>query len=148
MIYIKIFMFLLLFSSCQSDTDVKPSEIYYGEDICERCKMIISESEFAAQYRIKNEPARKFDDLGCLVKYMHEQSKNEEELFIFVVDYETKKWINGKGANYVWDGKIKTPMNYGIISFKTIETATKYSEKNEALLIGNYTEVKNFILTE
>ena len=40
---------LLLAASCGNDDRKGPVDIHYGQDICERCKMIISEEKFSSQ---------------------------------------------------------------------------------------------------
>ncbi|OUC08222.1 hypothetical protein RY27_10265, partial [Litorilinea aerophila] len=50
-----------------------PPEIRYGEDICQECKMIISDPRFAAGYAYEPVPGRyqslSFDDIGDMLAY-------------------------------------------------------------------------------
>ena len=135
---------ILLFSlvSCRGDSEHKPADIYYGEDICERCKMIISESDFAAQYISTKGMVRKFDDLGCMFHHLVDQEKLGENVFkVYVKDYVTKQWINGEKAFYVRSKDIKTPMGHGVVAF----TNTDDSKKFKGDFHGNFIQIRQLI---
>ncbi|UCC51087.1 MAG: hypothetical protein JSV68_18550, partial [Anaerolineaceae bacterium] len=54
---------LFLFVGCGQTTNLEePPQIVYGQDVCERCGMIISEEKFAAAYWTAGGEARRFDD--------------------------------------------------------------------------------------
>lgn len=141
----KILIILLLFCSCNGDNDFQPAEIYYGEDTCVRCKMIISESEFAAQYILSDNGVEKFDDIGCMIHYMNERGKVDKEIAKkYVVDYKTKNWIEADKAYYVKSEDIKTPMGHGIIAFKKEGDAREL----KGLYIGNFQDARRRIIEE
>ncbi len=142
------FLLVLLFSCSGGDSQVKPETIYYGEDTCYRCNMIISDSKFASQYIESSKPAKKFDDIGCMIKTIVEKKVDETNTHFFVVDYMSGKWIDALKAYYVWDKNIVTPMGYGLLAFSTKNKAQRYAEKNSATFIGGYKELKAHLVNK
>jgi len=55
----------------------------------------------------------KFDDLGCAVIWLDQQSwKDNPDIEIWVNQYQTGEWIDAKQAHYIINQL--TPMNYGL----------------------------------
>lgn len=138
-----LFILALVFS-CKDNPGVGPAEVYYGEDICERCKMIISEKAFTAQYTLPGGEARKFDDLGCMIHYISDggggETERDEITAYYVKEYATGEWIDGASAYYVWTENIKTPMGHGIIAAGDENTAREFTERENGRLLGGFTE--------
>ncbi len=134
----------ILTISCGDKPKEGPAEIYYGEDICERCKMIISEKDFAAQYKLSNGKYVKFDDLGCLFYYMEEEKESISN--IYVVDYGSKEWIDGQEAYYVWSEKITTPMGHGILAVKNAQDAQVLAREEKGKYLGGLKAASSWVL--
>ncbi len=128
-------VFLLFIFSCKDRPESGPADIYYGEDICERCKMIISEKDFASQYISSEGKAVKFDDIGCMIHYTHTVGPEQVDS-LYVTDYISGDWIKGENAHFVWTDTIKTPMSYGIVSFADIETAQEFISEHKGKYLG------------
>lgn len=105
---------LVLWAACGRPSAEKPPVIRYGEDACEECKMLISESRFAAAYTTK-EGTWRFDDIGCMV--LHYRKHDGESPVFWVHDYETGEWVRGDQAFFVVGAGVYTPMAYGIVAF-------------------------------
>lgn len=138
-------IFILTFSlSCKDDLPSGPHEIYYGEDVCERCKMIISEEQFSSQYVLKDGEVRKFDDLGCMLHYISHGEPGEKEKSeitnYYVKDYSSGDWIDGGSAYYVSSEDIKTPMGYGVVAFKNQNSIRELPNQNNAKVLGGFDE--------
>lgn len=138
---------LVLAVSCGDKPESGPAKIYYGEDICERCKMIISEKDFAAQFQYSNGKSVKFDDLGCMLHYMSEQEQSKISA-VYVMDYDSKQWIDGGNAYYVWAENISTPMGHGIIALKDSQEATVLSDKVNGEYLGGLKGARNWVLND
>jgi copper chaperone NosL len=141
---------IILFSiiSCKNETEIKPVEILYGQDSCERCKMIISEKSYSAEYILLDGEARKFDDIGCMIHFAYgEESKGEKILAKYVRDYNTGNWIDANEAYFVWSKDIVTPMGYGLAAFKDDETARRLAGKAHGTLFSNLDELYQSVLT-
>lgn len=116
-----LFLFLGL-AACRDKIDTAPHEIHYGEDVCERCKMIISDKRFAAQLIDQKGTALKFDDVGCMSDYLKESGQEgPKPLAIYVADFATGKWLDAGKAAYLLNPELRSPMGYNIAAFRTAE---------------------------
>lgn len=137
--------FFLLIISCGNDSTEGPDKIYFGEDTCERCKMIISEKLFASQYKTSEGDTKKYDDLGCMIEdIMSSEDKVIGKFSIFVVDYNTGKWVDAEKAYFVLSESVKTPMGHGILAFNNIQSAQKFMTGKDKLL-GQFESAKLFL---
>ncbi len=146
LIIIPFLFTLLVILSCKNDSKIEPVEIYYGEDVCEKCKMIISEKLFSAEYLIDKGKTKNFDDLGCMFHYIAEEEVNKDKISsIFVIDYYTNCWINESDAYYVWSKNLTTPMDHGFVALKKKESAEELANSTNGEVIGNYTDVMKLL---
>lgn len=102
----------LLLTAC-GDPETGPVDVVWDRDNCERCVMALSDRHHSAQVRGgKRHKAHHFDDIGCALLWLEEQSwKNDPNTEIWVNDHRDGSWLNAHQAHYV---KIThTPMNYG-----------------------------------
>jgi len=106
-------IFLIAGCSSQPQTD-KPPAILYGEDACDECRMIINEERFASAYVTANNEVRRFDDIGCMLRY---QEKHPEEIGrLWIHDYENQNWLEADKAFFILSDRLTTPMGYGIVA--------------------------------
>jgi copper chaperone NosL len=149
MIRILIFPFLIFsITSCKNETEIKPVEILYGQDSCERCKMIISEKTYSAEYILPKGEARKFDDIGCMIHFHNEEeSKGDKIVARFVRDYNTGEWIDATKAYFVGSKDIITPMGHGLAAFKDKESARRLAKRVDATVFSNLDELYKTALT-
>jgi copper chaperone NosL len=113
----------LFINGCEKkDYSKEPYIMHWDRDMCERCKMAISERKFAAQAVDEHNNVYKFDDIGCFILWQRQERPDIKIKKIWVTDAKTGKWIDAKTAIYV-KGYI-TPMDYGFGAF-TKQTAPK-----------------------
>lgn len=137
---------IILILSCVNEEQHGPKEIYYGEETCERCRMIISEKLFASQYRTPDGITKYFDDLGCMLENFVENEKyGYKKLSIHVVDYNSGKWTDAETSYFVSSRSVKTPMNHGILAFQNIQAAERFIKDEEGKIIGSFNDLINFI---
>ena len=108
---------LLLLAACSNDPGTGPAEIKWDRDICNRCRMVVSDPHFAAQIRhlpeCKRSRVDKFDDIGCAMLWLDQQTfKDDPSIEIWVADFRTGEWIDARTATYVTQNT--TPMEYGL----------------------------------
>lgn len=102
------------------------------DTVCEVCnmKVYVKDHEmgmFSAQ-AIKEDGTNAFyDDIGCL---LNAELKFEEQNTKFVRDFNTKEWVQVDDATLV-KTELKSPMNWGYISFADKADADKYVADNE-----------------
>ena len=119
-----IFITFTLFSGCDSKPKGAVAKMHWDRDMCERCKMAISERKFAVEaINLKNGKVYKFDDLGCMVLWLKEQNISlDNNIKVWITDAKSGKWIDAKKAIYTDDSI--TPMAYGFAAY-TKETVPK-----------------------
>ncbi len=89
------------------------------EDMCSYCKMAISEKRYAAELIDREGQVFKFDDIGCMANFIESKERNANTVVYFVTDFDERQWIKAEDAYYVRSSELRTPMNGGIIGFKT-----------------------------
>jgi copper chaperone NosL len=117
------FIVLLAVTACggEAKAEIAPPEIYYGQDLCEFCGMIISDPRYAAGYLTADGEEHIFDDIGNMF-HSHLQKQAEVRAF-FVHDYEAQQWIRAETAHYVLSPELVTPMLHGLAALDTPEKA-------------------------
>lgn len=136
----------LLFSSCTASQEQKPPEISYGFDVCEQCRMSIDHPEFSAAFTTSIGDVRKFDDIGCMIKFMHKHESIAAD-FVYAANYNTKLLIDGEKAFFVRTKKVATPMGYGIIAFENESSARTFPIQQSDQILS-YDEVRKILRTE
>jgi len=122
---------LFLIANCQKQA-VTPVALA-PEDMCSYCKMAISEKQYAAELVDSDGQAFKFDDIGCMANFIRTKKNTAKPVAYFVMDFNERQWIKAEDASYVRSSELRTPMNGGLIAFKTEakaqEAATKFHGK-------------------
>jgi copper chaperone NosL len=125
---------------CGQDVDTeKPPDIVYGQDVCDRCNMIINEEKFAAAYWTEDGEARRFDDIGGMLAYTSE--KDDVVASYWVHDYATGEWMRAEGAYYVLNSDLMTPMGFGIAAFAEKDQAEAMSQGLEGVAVLPFMEL-------
>ena len=140
-----VLLFLLVLCSCSNNNELNPVDIHYGQDICERCKMIISEERFSSQMILKNGEVYNFDDIGGMITYVSENKINPETAIIYVKDFNTKKWLTSDEAVFISLENINSPMNFGLIAVSDNEIAGNIISEHGGKITGSYNDTVNFL---
>ena len=131
---ILLFFNVLFLTGCINEPKTGPVTMKFDRDMCERCRMLISDRFHAAQVRGGNKnKAYKFDDIGGAIIWLDEQTwKDESKTEVWVTHHETGEWINAKEAWYVQEKH--TPMNYGF-SAEAVKRATAVDYTTMAMAV-------------
>jgi len=117
----------LLFGACEKrDYTKTPPPIHWDRDMCERCKMAISDRKFAVMAVDSQNRVYRFDDIGCLVLWQKLERPDVNLTKIWITDAKTGEWIDAKKACYK-EGFI-TPMGYGFGALKKGEKCLSFDE--------------------
>lgn len=139
-IALSFFLLAILLAACGGAGDQKgPPEIRYGQDACDRCKMIINEPRFATAYATDAGDVRRFDDIGGM--FLHAVDQGENVRAFWVHDFNSEEWIEAPDATYVHDPDLTTPMGWGVAAFAGDEGATAYVEERGGDLL-TYDELR------
>ncbi|WP_379127276.1 nitrous oxide reductase accessory protein NosL [Paenibacillus sp. sgz500958] len=115
---------LLVLSAC-GGKKYEPVAINEAVDICVICNMQVKDDAFSTQLTTKDGKNYKFDDIGCMNEWKKKNGLKNIGMD-FVRDYNNKEWIEFSKASYVYDESLRTPMAYGIISFKDSDSAEAF----------------------
>lgn len=133
--YAAVCLLLGVLAGCHQEHNIGPVEVKWDRDTCARCNMALSDKRFAAQVRGgPKHMAYKFDDFGCAVFWLRDQSwANEPATEIWVKDMRSDSWIDGRKAFYV--ANKTTPMAYGYGAVAAPEAgAVNFEEARKRIL--------------
>ncbi|WP_456403264.1 nitrous oxide reductase accessory protein NosL [Hydrogenimonas sp.] len=113
----------LFWGGCEKRDWKEPAKMHWDRDMCERCKMAISERNYAVDVvDPKTHKHYKFDDIGCAILWFTEEGHDwGDRAIIWVKDGKSGAWIDAKSAWYSTD-KI-TPMGFGFTAYKNRDDA-------------------------
>lgn len=122
-----------VFANCQTRT-AEPVALV-PEDMCSHCRMAISEKQYAAELIDSEGTAFKFDDIGCMVNFLKSGKNKTTMATSFVMDFNERKWIKAADAFYVRSSEFTTPMNGGMVAFRTEAKAQEAANKYNGTLL-------------
>lgn len=110
---------------------IEPEPFIRGTDLCYACKMGIVDLKHGAQFATKKGKVYKFDDVGCMVKAMKQESFLDKGLeFIMISDFENENnLIDVNEATFVVGEDIRTPMNYNTLAFLKRKAADQFASE-------------------
>lgn len=127
-------LMLIMFSSCSP----KPRPIEYNSDLCQFCKMTVTDRQHAAQAVSSKGKIYIFDAIECLVPFI-ESEKPDNYKFLLVNDYlNPGEMIDAKESTFLISENIPSPMGAFLSAFKDLASAKKIqTEKNGDLYTWN-----------
>jgi copper chaperone NosL len=135
-----LILIMLFGAACgQVANTEEPPKIVYGQDVCDRCTMIISEEKYAAAYWTEEGEARRFDDIGGMLANITENSESVASYWVH--DFETVEWVRAEEAAYIVDSDQSTPMGFGIFAFATEEQAQAEVDERDRAIIHSFEEL-------
>ena len=124
----------VLLAACGAEVDFdQPPEIVYGEDVCERCSMIINEARYAAAYVTSDGEPHRFDDIGGMLA-RHEEAAEDVVVF-WVHDFDSEEWLKAEEAHFVKGDHI-TPMGFSIIAFAEYDRAEAWATEEGGMVMS------------
>ena len=105
-----------------------PPEIVVDRTACAHCSMLVSETRFAAAYRLPDGTALTFDDVGCLLADL--AGRGVEPEAVWVRDYSGDEWIRADDATFVRGAAPSTPMAGGLVSFASVIAAREFADEH------------------
>ena len=98
-----------------------PPTVHWGTDECSHCHMIVSEERFAAVARSTSGEEARFDDLGCLRRWLAGRDVSEWQLWAH--DAGGAGWLAATEAWYTQAPGVSTPMGSGLRAWASREAA-------------------------
>jgi copper chaperone NosL len=106
--------FALLVTACSADV-TGPPEIVVDQTACSHCGMYVSEPAYAAAYRAHGKEARVFDDIGCLLDALRQETATTID--VWVQDAAGGGWLDAGDAVFLRSPNVRTPMNGGVLAY-------------------------------
>jgi copper chaperone NosL len=123
-----------IFLAACTQTPFAPVEIE-PFDMCSYCKMAISERRYAAEFLDKQGEAYKFDDLGCMKKFLQTKHLGQDGGNFYAIEYESKQWLPAQLASFVRSNQFKTPMSGGIIAIREKTRAEQLARETQGTVM-------------
>ena len=122
---------LLLALACQADQRPQAIEAH---DTCASCRMAISQPQYAAQVVDREGTAYKFDDIGCMFRYLNNHTFPQRRLY--VMDYVNRQWLEAEQAVFVRSEAIRSPMAGGLAAFRDQPAAQQFLKNSSGQMIS------------
>ena len=112
---------LLSVVGCSKEINIAAVDPSWDRDVCERCKMMVSDKNYSAQIvDATNGKYFYFDDLGCALSWLTETKPAwAKDALVYANAADSGKWINVKSG--VLAVSFITPMSFGIGVFESKE---------------------------
>jgi copper chaperone NosL len=136
------FFIILVFilAGCVKYVPDKPPVIMAGKDACDNCFMIINENKYAASIWLQNGEAKRFDDIGCMMNYVHKNNSNVTAYWVY--DYNSGQPVKAENSFFISTDSVTTPMGSGLIAFKSMNEASSSASKFNTKIIS-FNELKS-----
>ncbi len=123
-----VVVLLLSFNGCEKKDPTALNKVHWDRDMCERCKMVVSDRHHAVQViNIENGRSYMYDDIGCVVLWFDDEKITWADTSkIWITDLTTGKWIDARTAFY--NTQNITPMAYGFAAHKSKDSIKKDEE--------------------
>lgn len=105
-----------------------PPQVRFGQDVCARCGMIISEPRFASGYRKPDGETVAYDDLGEFWKAL--QADPSLGKIAYVSDFNQQGWLPAQDCVYVLTPGFATPMGSGMVAFREPKAAQAFADSH------------------
>ncbi len=134
---ITIFFFSLALFGCSPE----PQPIDYGSDICEFCKMNITDNKYAAEIVTHKSKVYKFDSIECLFQFKKGFIKSDEIHSEWVNDFsQPGKLIDLTKAHFLLSEVYRSPMGMNVLAVESLETLNDIKNEDGGVIMS-YDEV-------
>ncbi len=135
----------LILASCNP----KPEPINYGQDVCDLCKMNITDNKFAAEIVTAKNKIYKFDSIECLFNFKNSVLDKSEEIHSeWVNDFSNPgELIELNKAHFLLSEHFKSPMGLNVLSFSSHEKLLEIKNEHGGKELS-YDEVKKLATEE
>jgi copper chaperone NosL len=118
---------LFFLTSCTS----QPEPLKIGSDVCHLCKMGVADPKFGSEIITDKGKLYKFDDVGCMIRFMKTDEIEKKNISrTVVVNYEKPNdFIDTDKAVLIISESTKSPMGFNIGAFSTRESVMKIEGK-------------------
>ncbi|NII27814.1 hypothetical protein HB364_22215 [Pseudoflavitalea sp. X16] len=122
-----------LLPACQA----KPQPFTAGKDVCDFCRMGISDLRFGGELLTTKGKVYKFDDLHCVAAFLRSGKVTGTDIDqLLVINYEKQNtFLNNRQASFVISSTINSPMDSHTAAFESSQAASAFCEGKEAAIL-------------
>ena len=125
-----------------------PQPINFGSDLCEHCRMMVTDAQFGSQILNKQSKSFKFDSVECMIAYDLKNTDPENVHSRWVPDFSNPdKWVDAEKAYYLHSERLRSPMGLFLSAYETEESA-KVLQADYGGQILLYNEVLDLVKKE
>lgn len=137
--YITILFAVFLLFSCSPE----PEPIDYGNDVCDFCKMNITDNKYAAELVTSKGKVYKFDSIECLFQFKDLEFKSDSEIHAELVnDFSNPgELIDLKKAFFLKSEVFRSPMGMNVLSVSSEEKLNEIKSQHGGQVL-TYIEVR------
>jgi len=119
---------IITLASCGSD----PEPINYGQDECEFCRMLITDTKYGAELVTEKGKIYKFDSIECMVEFSLVKNTlgDTNNKLLITGFYNPGKFIDARNSVYVKNNEFRSPMGLNVTAFNSEEQAQKFISEN------------------
>lgn len=138
-------LIILILSGCAR----QPEPIEYGNDVCDFCRMNITDNKFAAELITKKGKVYKFDSIECLFQFKQNAIEDKDNIHSeWVNDFSNPGvLINLKSSFFLKSDVFRSPMGMNVLSFSSEEKLNEIKIKFGGEVL-NYYQVENLAISE
>lgn len=109
-----------------------------GKDACYTCKMTLVDEKFGAEILTRKGKIYKFDDLNCMVNFIHSGYEPKENIASYLVaNYVgTPKLLDGTKSFYSRSDLIQSPMAGHVAAFESKDESEKFNAEWHGTLLS------------
>lgn len=136
-------LIILIFSGCAP----KPEPIEYGKNVCDFCRMNITDNKFAAELITRKGKVYKFDSIECLFQFKQVTIENKDNIHSeWVNDFSNPGvLINLKSAFFLKSDVFRSPMGMNVLSVASEEKLNEIKTKYGGEILTYYQVEKSAI---
>ena len=121
-----------MITACDSSSDIKKNT-----KSCPKCNMEIQKSNIYTSTLTQDSKTEYFDDIGCMLLWIKDNSLHVEDLELKVFSKDTNRYIDAKKAFYKINEN--TPMRYGFSGYEQKqENSVNFNEVHMKMLRGEH----------
>ena len=135
---------LMLLSACEPQRQ----DIFYGEEECAHCSMLISEPQFAGQLLTETGRHFNFDAIECLVAFKEGGTVAEEDIHsMWVPGFDDETWLPAREAYFLRSPNLPSPMSLNLSAFQHLSQVEEY-QRSYTGNIYSWSEIQNLVRQE
>ncbi|MEX0929559.1 MAG: nitrous oxide reductase accessory protein NosL, partial [Balneolales bacterium] len=112
-------------------------EIFYGEEECAHCSMIISNPQYSSQLLTVKGRHYNFDAIECLSAFIESGNMKQEEIHsLWVRGFNDEEWVPAEQAHFLKSRNLVSPMSLNISAYCHRDAAEEYQRNHSGEILA------------